>query len=316
MDPTLQESMGNNPLVTVLMCTYNGQDYIEEQIRSIIDQTHTNLKLVISDDGSIDKTIETIRKVAARSAQTINVRSGPGLGFAKNFLSLAADCTIQGHYFAFSDQDDVWAPEKIQAAIQNIAENEVTSKPYLYCGRTVYADARMNPLGISKVMRRGPSFENSLVQSIAGGNTMVFNKEAKKIIERIGVVDVPSHDWWLYQLVTGHGGTVYYDTRPYVYYRQHNTALIGGNTSVASKVRRFRRLLDGHFHGWMDKNICALEMARDTLTDHACHTLDRFNLARASGPVNRLLICSKSGVFRQSSLETVLMSLACLVKKL
>ncbi len=316
MDPTVLESTRNEPLVTVLMCTYNGQEYIEAQIRSIVDQTHKNLKLVISDDGSTDKTIEIIRNVAARSAQTINVRSGPSLGFATNFLSLAVDHTINGDYFAFSDQDDVWAPEKIQAAIQNIAANEVNSKPYLYCGRTVYVDARMNPLGMSKVMRRRPSFENSLVQSIAGGNTMVFNKEAKKIIERIGVVDVPSHDWWLYQLVTGHGGTVYYDTQPYVYYRQHDTALIGGNTSVASKVRRLRRLFDGHFHGWMDKNICALKKARSTLTDHAYHTLDRFNLARASGPVNRLLICSKSGVFRQSSLETVLMSLACLLKKL
>jgi len=298
------------------MCTYNGQDYVEDQVRSIIDQTYKNLNLVISDDGSTDKTIETIRSIAAGSAQTITVRSGPGQGFAKNFLSLATDPSIHGDYFAFSDQDDVWAPEKLQAAIQNIAANEVTSKPYLYCGRTVYADARMNPLGASKVMSRGPSFENSLVQSIAGGNTMVFNKEAKKIIERIGVVDVPSHDWWLYQLVTGHGGTVYYDTRPYVYYRQHDTALIGGNTSVSSKVRRFRRLLDGHFHDWMDMNICALEKTKGTLTDHARHTLHRFSLARASGPVDRLLICSKSGVFRQSLLETILMSLACLLKKL
>jgi hypothetical protein len=131
MDPTVQESTGTEPLLAVLMCTYNGQDYVEDQVRSIIDQTYKNLNLVISDDGSTDKTIETIRSIAAGSAQTITVRSGPGQGFAKNFLSLATDPSIHGDYFAFSDQDDVWAPEKLQAAIQNIAANEVTSKPYL-----------------------------------------------------------------------------------------------------------------------------------------------------------------------------------------
>jgi hypothetical protein len=86
------------------------------------------------------------------------------------------------------------------------------------------------------------------VQSIAGGNTMVFNPAAKALLEAAGSLNVISHDWWLYILVMAAGGKVYYDPTPYIYYRQHPAALIGGNTSLSAKLKRMSPSNDRKFN--------------------------------------------------------------------
>jgi glycosyltransferase involved in cell wall biosynthesis len=304
------------PLVAILMCTYNGERFIEDQIRSIARQNYTNWYLIISDDGSTDHTLEIISELSAELPNKIQLRKGPRQGFAVNFLSLASDKSIKAEYFAFSDQDDVWLPEKIKNAVNIISANEVKNSAYLYCGRTIYTDEQLSPQAMSSVMGRTPSFANALVQSIAGGNTMIFNNEVKKLLENIGVVEIPSHDWWVYQIVTGSGGKVFYDTAAYVYYRQHESALIGGNTSLVSKIKRLRGLLDGHLREWSDKNIFALNKASQYLTDHSKSTLNCFSSLRESNALNRLLVALMSGIYRQNKIETLLLSICCLFKKL
>ena len=81
-------------------------------------------------------------------------------------------------------------------------------------------------------------FKVCLVQSVAGGNTMVFNNKMKQLFESTGLVAVVSHDWWGYQIATGSGGEVFYDPKPHILYRQHSESLIGGNASFLSKLER------------------------------------------------------------------------------
>src|SRR6516162_5372814 len=103
--------------VAILMCTKDGAAFINCQLKSIADQSHKNWILIVSDDGSTDDTVAKIQQFAEVHPQKTTIRRGPGKGVCANFLSLANDSTIDADYFAFSDQDDFWHPDKLQRAL-------------------------------------------------------------------------------------------------------------------------------------------------------------------------------------------------------
>ena len=144
------------------------------------------------------------------------------VGFSSNFLTGLSDITDDFDYFAFSDQDDVWHRDKLDRAIKALGTVSVNT-PALYCARTEISDAKCKQtLGFSPLFTKPPSFANALVQSISGGNTMVFNRAAKNLIVEASLnTPVVSHDWWCYQIITGAGGYVIYDPEPRLKYRQH-----------------------------------------------------------------------------------------------
>jgi glycosyltransferase involved in cell wall biosynthesis len=102
--------------VAILMCTKNGEAFLDEQLKSIAEQTHANWTLFVSDDGSTDATGNILKRFAAIHEQKTVVRNGPGKGVCANFLSLATDSAIDADYFAISDQDDVWYKDKLARA--------------------------------------------------------------------------------------------------------------------------------------------------------------------------------------------------------
>jgi hypothetical protein len=159
----------------------------------------------------------------------------------------------------------VWHPEKLSAAIEHIASESSPGQLYAYGGRTTYTDEKLKPIGLSPLFVFPRTFRNALIQSIAGGNTMVFNQATKTLLEKVGLVPTPSHDWWLYQLVTGAGGVMYYDPEPHILYRQHSAALVGGNRSVLATCVRLRKLLEGRYQKWTDCNIQSLRQAEKLL---------------------------------------------------
>ncbi|TGR60375.1 glycosyltransferase family 2 protein, partial [bacterium M00.F.Ca.ET.194.01.1.1] len=99
-------------------------------------------------------------------------------GFAANFRSMILDPRIDADCYAFSDQDDVWEPDRLESAIRWM-EGEDIDMPLLFCSRTATISQTGIPAGYSPLFRRPPSFRNALVQSIAGGNTMLFNRKAR-----------------------------------------------------------------------------------------------------------------------------------------
>jgi len=102
------------------------------------------------------------------------IRQGPMIGFCANFLGMACDASIEADYYAFCDQDDVWLPEKLEAGIVALSLEHDSGLPLLYCGRTLYVTESLQPCGESEVFSFPKKFRNALVQSVAGGNTMVF----------------------------------------------------------------------------------------------------------------------------------------------
>ena len=289
--------------VTIMLGAYNGQNYITEQLDSIHRQRHSNWELIVSDDGSTDRTPEIINGYVSQwPTGKISLRPGPCNGFCKNFLSMACDPDLSSDYYAFSDQDDLWEPEKLSAAIEWL-DSIPKNIPALYCGRTASVDNEGNQIGLSPHFKLPPSFRNALVQSIAGGNTMVFNEAARQLLVVAGAdVDVPSHDWWLYILVTGAGGLVKYDPVPHILYRQHDENLVGGNTSLRARWLRIVQLFQGRMRRWNTLHWDVLLRIRWTLTEENQLILTDFDTVRNGSLPARLLAFMKSRLHRQTVL--------------
>lgn len=303
------------PKIAILMCTYNGARYLTEQIDSLLQQVGCDWRLYVSDDGSTDETLSILKSYQDRlGTAKILIRQGPSRGYAINFLSLAADKSIRADYYAFCDQDDVWLPNKLEVAIDSLKQC-AEARPALYCGRTRYTTNQLKPYGLSPCFAFPPCFRNALVQSIAGGNTMLFNQMSKVIVEKSGVRTIVSHDWWLYQLVSGCGGVVVYDPVPYILYRQHGDALIGENQKLLARAKRIVLLIRGRFKNWNSIHIQALTQCSQMLSSEAKLVLETFKTLRAGRLKDRVRLVEVAGLYRQTFAGTVSLYIAAIFNK-
>jgi len=310
-------SFASSPLVAILLCTYNGARFLTTQLESIESQTHENWFVVASDDGSSDQTLGILQEYQSKwPFGKLIIRSGPQKGFCQNFLSLGCDPNILAEFYAFCDQDDVWLPTKLTIALENITNNQESNEPYLYCGCTTYVDEGLQKVGASPLFSFPLTFRNALVQSIAGGNTMVFNRKTKELLEKAGRVDHTAHDWWLYQLVTGAAGVVFYDPKSQVLYRQHKDALIGGGNSFLAKIERINMLRKGRFRVWNAMNIQALQQIGSMISRENRAVLRIFETLRRAGLRDRVRLTMVSGIYRQTRRGTISLYIAMLFKKI
>lgn len=302
--------------VAVLVGVYNGDRYLSEQLVSLADQLFPNIDIWISDDGSTDGSIERLNQAKLKWAKgRFEILAGPGEGFAENFRSLLVNDNIDADYFAFCDQDDIWLPAKLSTAIGWLSD-QPESAPALYCSRTRIVDDEGRHVGYSPLFRRPSSFRNALVQSIAGGNTMVMNRSARRLVaeasRRSGFV---SHDWWCYLIVTGAGGAVHYAAEAQIDYRQHAGNLVGANGSIMSKLGRSSFLFRGGFAAWMDRNISGLKVCEDLLSPDARLVLGQVASLRHKPMLKRIWALYSSGVYRQTFTGQIGLYLACALNR-
>lgn len=317
LDGKFPHSSIRGPHVAILMCSYNGERFLAEQIDSLNRQTHRNWSLVVSDDGSQDRTLEILQVyMDSWGQERLKIVQGPQRGFVKNFISLTCRTDIDAEFFAWADQDDIWSEDKLHAALawlQTIPKHI----PALYCGRTKLIDESGTPIGFSPRFCLSPCFANALVQNIGGGNTMVFNQAACDLIREAGDnLDVPSHDWWAYLLISGAEGVTHYDPVPRVLYRQHDENLVGSNSNWSARLQRLRMVLKGRFCEWNAQNIHALETMYNRLSRESQATLNHFKAARNKKLLQRILGVLRAGVYRQTVLGNVGLTLAILIKKI
>lgn len=321
MMPLAQDSIGHvstdsgRTHVAILLACYNGARYLAEQIESIRLQDHADWCIHASDDASSDDTLRILEHYQSLlGADRMRIYSGPAQGFFRNFLSLALNQDISANFFAFCDQDDIWHPDKLSRAVEALI-NIPADVPALYCSRTRLIDETGAVLGDSHLFDRSPSFANALIQSLAGGNTMVFNSGASLLLRAAGNLEIVAHDWWLYMLVTGCDGVVIYDARPTVDYRQHNLNLIGSNTRVRDRLFRLRRLLQGGFRDWNSCNVQALNSCSHMFSAHNRAILEEFSASREAGMFGRVRGFVASGVYRQSRIDYLMLLIAAALKR-
>ena len=305
--------------VRILMATYNGAAYLPDQLNSFIDQHHDDWTLLVGDDGSRDSTPDLVNSFAAAHPERgVRMMSGPGQGSAANFLTLAAEGARPGLWMAFSDQDDVWMPHKLGRAqlmmrrrLRDLA-GEGSDAPLppvgdaviAYASRLYLTDAEMKFTGVSPHMMRPPGFANALVQNILGGNSMVLSPAAAALVARSVpaalAADVPFHDWWIYLLIAGAGGTIVFDRRPGVFYRQHKTNVLGNHGGMRGRMARLGMLANRHYSDWLSRNLAGLAGCAELLTPESRTLFTAFAAARQGRRRTCLAALDNLGIYRQT----------------
>lgn len=299
----------------VLVATCNGAAWLDEQLLSLERQDWPVLHVWASDDGSTDATRAILQAWQARWGKgRFEILSGPRQGFAGNFRYLVQSVEPDAAFYAYCDQDDIWLPGKLRAAAAAIGTD---GAPVLYCGRTIIANQAGAAQRLSEHFRAPPDFRNALVQSIAGGNTMVMNHAAFTLVRQaMALTDFVSHDWFSYQIISGGGGRVHYSAEPQIFYRQHGGNLVGSNRGPLARIRRLGMVLSGRFSRWSETNVTALRACQTLLTPAAVHSLDAFEQARKASFWSRLRYLRQSGVYRQTVAGQISLYLACLLGKM
>lgn len=310
------------PHVTILMATCNGADFLPAQLESFADQDHGDWSLLVSDDGSSDDSrarIEDFARMQAPRGREIRVIDGPGRGATANFLTLLSGLPEDPGWIALSDQDDVWLPERLSRGLKALAAHD---EPALYGSATwiVEGDDLANRRR-SPVFSHAPSFGNALVQSIAGGNTMLLNPAGAALArdaarEALSVGGPVTHDWWLYQLMSGCGGTVVRDETPTVLYRQHSGNLFGTNRGARAALARLTWILSGELARWNAQNFAALQASRARLLPGHRTLLEAYAGLRSLNMVSRLRRLRRLGLVRQDRAGQVALWVAAALGKL
>lgn len=302
--------------VAILMATYNGEKFLTEQLESFAAQNHKNWSLHISDDGSTDNTINILNEFKSKVEQDVTIYQGPKSGFAQNFLSLVRRDSIIADYFAFSDQDDIWYADKLETGLKT-AVSLTQNKPIVIFTRTELIDEYGNNIGYSPLFKKPASFQNALIQSIGGGNTMLFDSKSRDLLKRIPCYyKVISHDWMSYQIISACDGDVIYLSSPSLEYRQHTANLIGSNKGIINIFRRFKAMLSGQLLEWNVANLRVLSLYSDLILNENKETLCLFSKMRESSLLKRVYYSLKIKLYRQTFLGEIGLFLAVLLKKI
>jgi glycosyltransferase involved in cell wall biosynthesis len=305
------------PRVAILLATKQGERFLAEQLSSFAKQTHSNWVLWVSDDSSTDRTCEMVEQFRRQMGEErVTLCTGPGRGHASNFLSLTCNQEIEADFFAYSDQDDIWEADKLARAVEKL-QGLPDDVPALYCSRIRLIDEVNRDIGLYSLWGKPPSFANALTQNIAPGHTIVFNRAARNVLCEAGPhIDVASHDWWCYQLITGCGGTVLYDPYPGVRHRQHEANCIGACSSVMARVKNMWMLLNNGFRHASDRSIKSLKKVEYLLTNHNRQILNQFAAAREGSLMSRLIGLWQCGLYRQTWHGNICLVVGAILKKI
>ncbi|RGD85489.1 glycosyltransferase [Thomasclavelia ramosa] len=221
--------------VNILMSTYNGEKYIEEQIQSILNQEEVIIKLYIRDDGSTDNTVKIIESF---NKENIVLFKMSNIGWKKSFLELTK--LVEYHddeYYAFSDQDDVWKKNKISIAINYLEEKKSSSQIRAYCSNQSFVDNKLNKIDykISKKFTE-PDLYHVIVNGFGMGCTEVFSSELFRLIKnsKYNGLNI-THDVIVSVLGT-YFGEMHRDDNSYILYRQHSDNAGSTHQSFLNKI--------------------------------------------------------------------------------
>lgn len=223
--------------VLVLMSTYNGEKYLKEQLDSILNQKKVEVDILVRDDRSKDSTIDILQDYESRGL--LSWYSGENLRAAKSFMNLIQQSGDYAFY-AFSDQDDYWLPNKLHVAVERIKKQDAC-KPFLYYSNTTLVDEKLELIKTKNERKCFTSFSEAVISSNAPGCTMCMNKTLRDIINTYTPDYQIMHDGWVHKVCLAVGGTAFYDEKSYIYYRQHGNNVVGG---TMTPIKRWKRRID------------------------------------------------------------------------
>lgn len=299
--------------VAILMSTYNGEKFIKEQIRSILNQKNVELELFIRDDGSKDNTINIINDF---NNAKIHLKSDKNIGYVKSFSNLIWNEEINADFYAFADQDDIWMENKLISGINKINDLRIpamTASNSTLFGESVPAGKRL--YSKNKDSLPFPIYNGTIdifLNTNYFGHTIIFNKDAYKLIKQYEPKILSQHDRWI-PIVISLFGKIIYDDSSYTLYRQHNTNAIGASaqkTSIIHKIKTFlnvipvysndaKELLNGYSHNMNDVQKSLF-----------------FKVAHSKKVKNKLLLLFNKKFKRKNFYDTVILKIFILIGKI
>ena len=214
--------------VDILLATYNGEKYLREQIDSILNQTHTEFRLLISDDGSTDGTRDVLNEYKQKDKRIEVFFQENNLGVVKNFEFLLEK--VEAKYYMFSDQDDIWKETKIEKSLNKIEEGF----DLVYSDLEV-VDENLNVTyssywklkGIYNKIKKYNNFESLYLNNFITGCTMISKKELiNSFMPLPNTSKFVLHDYWI-SLIISQNGKIAYIEEPLIKYRQHKNNKVG-----------------------------------------------------------------------------------------
>lgn len=226
-------------MISVAMTTFNGQNYLKEQLDSILNQTMPVDEIIICDDCSTDNTIDLISTYSDSRIHLI--KNKYNLGYVKNFHQAIKNCS--GDYILLADQDDIWEKNKVECLIETINQTGAS----LVCSNFSLIDSNsqkisMNNFKISKFVRNHKKqistipFYRLVMENIAQGCTYCFTKEIKDIYVKTENYDV-IHDWQI-SLIASYTGKAIFLNKPLIQYRIHANNSVGFSDKTIQKRKK------------------------------------------------------------------------------
>ncbi|MGP1500891.1 glycosyltransferase [Bergeyella cardium] len=252
--------------IKTLLASYNGEKYIEEQIQSILNQEGVLVDLIINDDSSKDRTVALVKEKFPELKVKINT---PATGSAaNNFLKMITEIDFNEdfHFVAFADQDDIWLPQKLSAAVEKLeAENAA-----LYCSNLTKWDMQNNSFFLLKKDYPQKKYD-FLFEGGSAGCTYVFTKNlAQQLKAFIPTVDSScweefSHDWLVYFFARSRGFKVCIDGNSYIHYRLHNNNVHGHLNQLSFSTIKYKigKVLRGYHKKHIENYIKYIEPGSD-----------------------------------------------------
>lgn len=237
-------------MISIAMGTYNGERFLQQQLDSIAAQTLRPAELVVCDDGSTDGTMAILEAFAEKVSFPVDIhRNKSNLGFRANFMKCVDLC--EGDLIAFSDQDDIWSPTKLERQAQALQDPNVL----LSCHEATLVDQDGDDLGrFVNQLTHGGDFRSLKPFAFTVGFTQMFKAELTRFshlwstsIDQ-GHPDQPmAHDQFFFFLATVLG-RIAFDSTPLALYRQHDSnafGLSGNNRRNQDRLKEYEGLVLG-----------------------------------------------------------------------
>ena len=274
--------------VQIIMATYNGEKYLEEQMDSLLAQTWTDIRVEVCDDGSTDHTCDVIERYAQKDSRISIHRNEENKGYVRNFLEGMQ--RSEAEYIMFCDQGDIWDQNKIEVTLGAMEQAERGSAdiPILVFTDAINFDSdtgqdqgrfhEKSHLNIKKVDTAHLFMENKVI-----GCTVMVNRAVLPYLTEIPQ-EIRVHDWWL-ALICSHFGQIVYVDRPTLRYRQHSGNMIGGSSFGSYVKDRLAGIRDQReaLHSSYRQGQAFLSLYSDRMTQEQRETAQKFAALAETG---------------------------------
>lgn len=310
-------------MITIIMAAYNGQEYINEQLESIENQTYRDWRLVVRDDGSSDKTVDILKKFAKEVEQEviIKVNEEPSGSAKRNFARLLQDVQ-NSSYVMFTDQDDIWKKDKIEVTYNAMldAEKKYGSKtPILVHGDVEVIDGSGNVLAESMFnlshIDSNSELSKIIIQNHVTGCTMMCNRSLSAGIAKYLSDDrVIMHDYFaaLYAAVFG---KIIVLERPLLSYRQHGDNSVGAKNNnnifyLAKRLGQGRRSYKNAMKESEDQIAFFVSLYKDEMIAkkfvRQYELMKEYSVLNRHSKIYRIIFYMKKNVWKKGTIRKIM----------